>query len=105
MKYPFTLSLSLILGGAFVVLAAQAAHSKASHRNIDADDAYKNNCMRCHTALPQYSPRMNKTVIMHMKQAANIPGDEAEAILGYLNGAPASPAHPSNEPTTAPRTK
>ena len=26
------------------------------HRAIDADEAYKNNCMRCHTGLPQYSP-------------------------------------------------
>ncbi len=57
------------------------------HRVIDADNAYKNNCMRCHTALPQYSPRMNKTVLMHMRVDGNIPGDEAAAILDYLNDA------------------
>src|SRR6266700_505617 len=56
------------------------------HRVIDPDDAYKNNCMRCHTALPQYSQRMNKTILMHMRVDGNIPGDEAEALLDYLNG-------------------
>ena len=56
------------------------------HRAIDADEAYKNNCMRCHTGLPQYSPRMSKTILMHMRVDANIPGDEADAILEYLRG-------------------
>lgn len=64
-----------------------AATGTNRHRVIDADNAYKNNCMRCHTALPQYSPRMNKTVLMHMRVDGNIPGDEAAAILDYLNDA------------------
>ena len=68
-----------------------AASPPRVHRAIDSDDAYKNNCMRCHTALPAYSPRMNKTIMLHMQQAANIPRDEAEAILRYLNGDPAEP--------------
>jgi len=41
--------------------------------------------MRCHAALPQYSPRINKTIMLHMRLAANLPGDEAQAILEYLN--------------------
>ena len=65
---------------------ASATGSK-HRRTIDADEAYKNNCMRCHTGLPQYSPRMNKTILMHMRVDANIPGDEADAILEYLRGA------------------
>ena len=77
----------------FVLLSATAllmAAPPQAHHPIDPDDAYKNHCMRCHTALPQYSPRMNKTILLHMKQAANIPGDEAEAIRRYINGDPAS---------------
>jgi hypothetical protein len=30
---------------------------------------------------------MNKTILMHMRVDANIPGDEADAILEYLRGA------------------
>ncbi len=64
---------------------AQAADHK-THQAVDPDDAYKNNCMRCHAALPEYSPRMNKTIMMHMRVAANLPADQAQAILEYLNG-------------------
>ena len=60
--------------------------SSKKHHAIDPDDAYKNNCMRCHTGLPQYNPRMSKTIMLHMRQDANIPGDEADAILEYLRG-------------------
>ena len=63
-----------------------ATSPKHKHRTIDADDAYKNNCMRCHTGLPQYDPRMSKTIVMHMRVDGNIPGDEADALLDYLRG-------------------
>ena len=65
---------------------AAASTSPKRRHAIDADEAYKNNCMRCHTELPQYSPRMSKTILMHMRVDGNIPGDEADAILEYLRG-------------------
>ena len=52
--------------------------------NIDPDDAYKNNCMRCHTSTQQYSPRITKTIVMHMRVRANLTEEEAQAILRYL---------------------
>ena len=64
---------------------AQAGENTA-HRAIDPDSAYKNNCMRCHTSTQQYSPRMTKTIVMHMRVRANLPEDQAQAILDYLNG-------------------
>jgi hypothetical protein len=73
--------LSLLL----VPCLAAAVDSK-THRTVDPDDAYKNNCMRCHSALPQYSSGMNQTIMMHMRVAANLPADVAAAILEYLNG-------------------
>jgi hypothetical protein len=79
-------SLSICL--LFLALAAnsaQAADSK-NHRSVDPDTAYKNNCMRCHASTQQYSPRMTKTIIMHMRVRANLPEDQAQAILEYLNG-------------------
>jgi cytochrome c5 len=110
---PFVLSLALIAGSHVVLLLQVVAASKTDAADarvdstsssgsktraaastspkrrhaIDADKAYKNNCMRCHTELPQYSPRMSKTILMHMRVDGNIPSDEADAILEYLRGA------------------
>lgn len=81
MKKYIALSLSLLLGPCL----AAAADSK-THQTVDPDDAYKNNCMRCHSALPQYPSRMSQTTMMHMRVAANLPADVAAAILEYLNG-------------------
>ncbi len=72
----------------FLVLAASFAQAgeDTSSRDIDPDTAYKNNCMRCHASTQQYSPRMTKTIIMHMRVRANLTEDQAQAILEYLNG-------------------
>lgn len=51
---------------------------------VDPDDAYKNNCMRCHAAVRQYSPRQTATIVMHMRVRANMTAEETQAILEYL---------------------
>jgi hypothetical protein len=51
---------------------------------IDPDDAYKNNCMRCHGAVRQYSPRQTATIVMHMRVRAHMTAEETQAILQYL---------------------
>jgi len=53
--------------------------------NFSADDAYKQNCTRCHSEVPKLNERMTKTILRHMRVRANIPQDEAKAILEYLN--------------------
>ena len=60
---------------------------------VDPDDAYKNNCMRCHSAVRQYSPRMTATIVMHMRVRANMTEEETQAILQYLaDNTPVKPA-------------
>ena len=60
---------------------------------VDPDDAYKNNCMRCHAAVRQYSPRQTATIVMHMRVRANMTAGETQAILQYLaDSAPAKTA-------------
>jgi hypothetical protein len=54
-------------------------------RTIDPDDAYKNNCMRCHTSVPQYPPRMMQTILMHKRVRARITAEETKAIFEYLS--------------------
>ena len=62
----------------------QAAHQSHLPANFSADDAYKQNCTRCHSEVPPLSTRRTKTIVRHMRVRANLPADEAEAILQYL---------------------
>jgi mono/diheme cytochrome c family protein len=60
---------------------------------VDPDDAYKNNCVRCHSAVRQYSPRTTATILNHMRVRANLTVEETQAILEYLtDNAPTKPA-------------
>jgi hypothetical protein len=68
---------------------AQSQHKKTQ---IDPDDAYKNNCMRCHAAVQDYSPAKTATIVMHMRVRANLTEEETQAILRYLQDSPAKPA-------------
>ena len=76
------------------------SQTRKTHRTIDPDLAYKNNCLRCHSSLPTYSPRMNKTIMLHMQQVALLPGNEAQAILRFLNDELAGPVTSPPQPTT-----
>jgi hypothetical protein len=73
-----------LLSAAVALACLLPLSAQDSRRQIDPDDAYKNNCMRCHTSTPQYSPRMTKTIVEHMRVRANLTQEEAQAILRYL---------------------
>ena len=62
------------------------AAEKKPRPAVDPDQAYKENCMRCHTEVRQRPPRVTNTIMMHMREVANLPPDVAQAILEYLNG-------------------
>jgi cytochrome c5 len=51
---------------------------------LSGDDAYKQNCTRCHSEVPPVSARRTKTIVRHMRVRANITAEEAQAILQYL---------------------
>jgi hypothetical protein len=70
-------------------LLAQNQHKKTP---LDPDDAYKNNCMRCHAAVQEYSPAKTATIAMHMRVRANLTEEETQAILRYLQDTSAKPA-------------
>ena len=74
----------LLLFVALAVMTVMPMFAKDGRHPIDPDDAYKNNCMRCHTSTQQYSPRKTQTIVMHMRVRANLTQEEAEAILKYL---------------------
>ena len=63
------------------------ASNNASHpskRIISGDEAYKANCTRCHSEVPQRNVRSINTTVRHMRVRANLTMDEAKAILEYL---------------------
>ena len=63
---------------------AQTKDDEPVPARLSGDQAYRANCTRCHSELPKLQPRAMKTVLMHMRVRANIPRDEARAILDYL---------------------
>jgi len=73
--------LPLILASVCALPALADIHVK---KPVDPDEAYKNNCMRCHSAVRQYSPRMTATIVNHMRVRANLTAQETQAILQYL---------------------
>jgi mono/diheme cytochrome c family protein len=58
---------------------------------LDGDTLYKQNCLRCHMkpelkflGLLEYSDEQLNTIVRHMQVRANLPQEEAKAILEYL---------------------
>lgn len=64
------------------------AGEKPTPAAIDPDQAYKNNCLRCHAAVRTYSPRMTSAILMHMRVRANMTAEDTQAILQYLTDLP-----------------
>jgi hypothetical protein len=60
------------------------AQNKPKKTAVDPDDAYKNNCMRCHASVRDYSPSKTATIVMHMRVRANLSAEETQAILQFL---------------------
>lgn len=51
---------------------------------LDADQAYKANCSRCHLEPRKFSERKMATIMRHMQVRANMTAEEAQAVLRYL---------------------
>src|SRR5206468_9964154 len=62
----------------------QSMHPMHRAHMISADDAYKQNCTRCHSEVTPVSARRTKTIVRHMRVRGNITAEEAQAILQYL---------------------
>jgi len=62
----------------------KSMHPVHRMHTLSADDAYKQNCTRCHSEVPPVSARRTKTIVRHMRVRANITAEEAQAILQYL---------------------
>jgi len=64
--------------------AATEGPARPVQQAVDGDQAYKANCMRCHTAPRKFSAHEMVTVMRHMRVRANLTKAEEQAILRYL---------------------
>jgi cytochrome c2 len=84
---------------AMLPLCAQQADHKASNQASPAqvkqasspadtdrgEQAFKQNCARCHDAPQGFSPRISGTVVRHMRVRASLSEQDERAILHFLN--------------------
>ena len=73
-----------------VPLGMVLAGPRKTSKLVDPDDAYKNNCLRCHSSVQAYSPEKTETIVMHMRVRGNLTDQESRAILEYLQDNAAS---------------
>ena len=48
------------------------------------EQAFQQNCNRCHNAPQELSSRISEVVVMHMRVRASLSAADAQAILRYL---------------------
>ena len=90
------LSLTIVAGGLYlmsVVLlpaadtnSAEKKPAKATAKKLTGAELYAIHCNRCHPEryATERTPAQWKTLLTHMRIRANLPADQAKAILKYL---------------------
>ncbi len=78
-------SIFLVAGNASAENAAPAA-AKAEKKKLSGSDLYAMHCNRCHPEryATERTAKEWKTIMLHMRVRANLPAEQAKAILKYL---------------------
>jgi len=84
------MKIGILIAMLVVPLGMVLAQPRKASKFIDPDDAYKNNCLRCHASVQAYSPKKTETIVMHMRVRANLTDQESRAIVEYLQDNAAS---------------
>jgi cytochrome c5 len=87
----FATSLSVVIFAAGAAQIQAKAGSKPDSAQNQAEDlrkageqAFANNCSRCHAAPMSLSPRTTGTVVMHMRVRARLSREDEKLLLKYL---------------------
>jgi hypothetical protein len=66
--------------------AEKQAAKKASKKKLTGAEIYALNCNRCHPEryATEFTPSQWKTIMLHMRVRANLPAEQAKAVLKYL---------------------
>ena len=65
--------------------AATAKPAAANAKDQAGQRAFENNCSRCHNAPQGFSPHISGTIMMHMRNRANLSKKDEQDILRFLN--------------------
>jgi len=59
---------------------------KAAKKKLTGAEIYAINCNRCHPEryATEWTPAQWKTIMLHMRVRANLPAEQAKAVLKYL---------------------
>jgi len=79
-------ALVALAGLGSVAVADSGASTKPAKKGLDGAQLYAINCNRCHSERypTERTKAQWKTILMHMRVRANLPPDQAKAILKYL---------------------
>ncbi len=76
----------VVMYGLGTVVLAKTPAAESSKKTLDGSQLYAINCNRCHSERypTEHTPGEWRTLIIHMRVRANLPADQAKAILKYL---------------------
>ena len=77
---------AVVVAIAYAVAFAADADSKPVKKKLTGEQLYAINCNRCHSERypTERTTAQWKTIVTHMRVRANLPADQARAILKYL---------------------
>ena len=66
--------------------AEKPVPKKAAKKKLTGAEVYALNCNRCHPEryATEWTPSQWKTIMLHMRVRANLPAEQARAVLKYL---------------------
>jgi hypothetical protein len=66
--------------------AEKPVTKKAAKKKLTGAEVYALNCNRCHPEryATEWTPSQWKTIMLHMRVRANLPAEQAKAVLKYL---------------------
>lgn len=79
-------SAGLIISAFAIVAFAKTDDAKPAKKKLTGEELYAINCNRCHAEryATERTDAQWKTVMLHMRTRAQIPAEDATAILKYL---------------------
>lgn len=80
------LSAALVISASAIVAFAKNGDAKPVKKKLTGEQLYAINCNRCHAEryATERTDAQWKTIMLHMRIRAQIPAEDAKAILKYL---------------------
>ena len=76
----------VVISTSAIVTFADSVKDKPPKKKLTGQELYAINCNRCHAEryATERTPAQWKTIMLHMRTRAQIPAEQAKAILKYL---------------------